>query len=147
MSNTKKYVINTKNIFGLEKFLHISKDKLEVPDDYYGDKDTWNMINEAAHFSNDLCTLKLLYPHANYKDILIASFQANPKLLAYISSMLKICKSEGNPIDVDTINNWMAEAAVVDGSANKELLANSSIIDNKFPSKSNKSYIQKEITK
>ena len=147
MSNTKKYVINTKNIFGLEKFLHISKDKLEVPDDYYSDKDAWDMINEAAHFSNDLCTLKLLYPHANYKDILIASFQANPKLLAYILSMFKICKSEGNPIDADTINNWMAEATVVDGSANKELLANSSIIDNKLPSKSNKSYIQKEITK
>lgn len=91
--------------------------------------------------------LHLSYPYADYKDILIASFQANPKLLAYILSMLKICKSEGNPIDADTINNWIAEAAIVDGSVNKELLANSSFIDNKFPSKSNKSYIQKEITK
>lgn len=147
MDNTKKFTIRNKNVFALEKFKHISRDRLEVPDDYYGDKDAWDMINEAAHFSNDLCTLKLLYPHADYKDILIASFQANPKLLAYILSMLKICKSEGNPIDADTINNWMAEAAVVDGSVNKELLANSSFIDNKFPSKSNKSYIQKEITK
>lgn len=147
MDNTKKFTIKNKNVFALEKFKHISRDRLEIPDDYYGDKDAWDMINEAAHFSNDLCTFKLLYPHADYKDILIAAFQSNPKLLAYICSMFKICESEGEPIDVNTINNWIAEAAIIDGSVNKELLSKSKFIDNKFPSKSNKSYIQKEIIK
>lgn len=147
MDNTKKYVIKNKNILALKKFKFINKDSLEVPDDYYGDKDAWDVVNEAAHFSSNLCKLKLLYPHADYKDILVAAFQSNPKLLAYICSMFKICESEGEPIDANTINNWMAEAAIVDGSVNKELLSKSKFIDNKFPSKSNKSYIQKEIIK